>query len=139
MREVAVVPGEPAGLKQNTRDGGSMTSDELGCRMHDDVGAMFKWTTQEWCGKGVVYHQGNTGLMSNIGNGTDIEHIAARIADGLTVEGAGARSEGATIIFGIGTIHEDRMNAPGTQSQVELCMGTPVEAAGGDEVISWAQ
>ncbi len=97
---------------------------------------MFKWAAQIGCSKGVINDERDAGIVSDISNGADVQYIAARVADGFTVEGSRARGESAAIIFRVGAIHEDRVNTPGAEGQVELCVGTSVKATGRDQIIS---
>src|SRR5205807_4110284 len=104
--------------------------------MHDDVRTMFKGTAQVGCGKGIIYDKRDTGLVCNISDGTDIEHITTWVADGFTVKGTSTRRESAAVVLGVRAVDENRIDAPGSESQVELCMRAAVEAAGRDQIIS---
>src|SRR5437763_6571067 len=104
--------------------------------MHDDVRTMFKRTAQVGRGKGIIYDKRDSSLVGNISDGTDIEHITTWVADGFTVKGTSTRRESAAVVLGVGAVEENRVNAPGAQSQVELCMRAPVKAAGRDQIIS---
>src|SRR2546430_17660596 len=104
--------------------------------MHDDVRTMFKRTAQVGCGKGVIYDKRNASLVGNIGDGTDIEHITTWVADGFTVKGTSTRRESAAVVLGVRAVDENRIDAPGSESQVELCMRAAVEGAGRDQIIS---
>src|SRR5260370_16017456 len=98
--------------------------------MKDDVRTMVKGTAQVGCGKGIIYDKRDTGLVCNISDGTDIEHITTWVADGFTVKGTSTRRESAAVVLGVGAVDENRVNAPGTEGQVELCMRAPLEAPG---------
>src|SRR5258706_5998748 len=129
MRELAVVPGEFARFDQHSRDGRTMTANELGRRMHDDISAILEWPAEIWRGKGIVYHQGNSGFVGDCCDGLNVQYITTWIADGFPIEGACARGEGAPVIFGIGTVDKNGVDAPCAQGQVELGVCTTLEAA----------
>src|SRR5260370_41634066 len=98
--------------------------------MHDDVRTMFKGTAQVGCGKGIIYDKRDTGLVCNISNGTDIEHITTWVADGFTVKGTSTRRESAAVILVVGAVDENRVNATATEGQAELCMRSALEGTG---------
>src|SRR2546421_2801783 len=104
--------------------------------MHDNIGTMLKGAAQIWCSKGVINDEGDASLVRDISNGVDIQYIATRVANSFTVEGTRARGESTTIIFRVGTIHEDSVDTPGAQGQVELRVGTSIETAGRNQIIS---
>src|SRR5947209_6814177 len=116
-----------------------MAANKLGRRMHDDICSMVKWSAQIGSGKGVINDEGHACLVRDIGDRADIKHIPSRIADGFAVKSAGARCYSPSIIFRIGAIHKDRVDAPGTQRNVKLRMRTSVETAGRDYIIAWTQ
>src|SRR5437016_13422471 len=104
--------------------------------MHDDVRTMFKRTAQVGRGKGVIYDKRDASLVGNISDGTDIEHVTTWVANGFTVKGTSTGRESAAVVLGGGAFNENRANARGAESQVELCMRAAVEAAGRDQIIS---
>jgi hypothetical protein len=61
LRELAVVPGELARLDDHAAHGGAVAAEELGGRMHDDVGAVLDRPAQIGRGEGVVDHQRHAG------------------------------------------------------------------------------
>src|SRR6266851_9037762 len=50
-----------------------------------------------------------------------------------------ARCERAAVIFGVGSVYEDGVNAPCAQRQVELGVRAPVEAARRDKIVARTQ
>src|SRR5260370_28591877 len=127
--EVGGVRGELARFDQHGGDRVAVAADEFCCRVHDDVGAMFKGTTEIGRGKGAVYNQWDACFMSDICNSTYIEHITARIAYRLAIKGTRAWCEGTAIICGIRAVDKDGVDDPGMQRQSELCVSARLKTA----------
>ena len=79
-------PGELAAIDDDAADGGAVAAHELGGRVHDDVRAVLDGAAQVGRGHGVVDDQGHAGLVRDLGHRLDIQHVHARIGDGLAVE-----------------------------------------------------
>ena len=60
-----------------------MTAKELGGRVHDDVRAVLDGTNQIRRAEGVVDHERNAVAVRDVGNRTDVSHVAVGITQRL--------------------------------------------------------
>src|SRR5438270_414411 len=88
MGEFAVIPGKFAGFDEDARDRIAMAPNELGCRMHDNVGPMLKGPAQIRRGKSVIDDERQAGFMGNAGNGSYVKHVSTWVAYRFAVQGA---------------------------------------------------
>src|SRR5690242_17034411 len=107
MWKLAVVPGELARFDQDARYGVAMSTNKLGCRMHDDISSMFKWTTEIRRGKGIIDDQGNSGFMCNVGDGANVEDIALWVANRFAIKRACAWRDCLAVIFRVSAVNEN--------------------------------
>src|SRR6185312_10081486 len=114
MSKFAIIPGKLTRFDQYATDGGSMSTDEFGRRMDHDISSMLKRSTEIGCGKGAIHDKWYTSFVGDIGHGSYVQHVTTWIADGFTVEHTCTRRDGTPIIFGIGAIHKNGIDAPGT-------------------------
>ena len=63
-----------------------MASDELGGRVHDDVGAMFHGTTEVGGGERGVHYQGQIVGVSDIGQSLQVGHRPGGVPDDLRIQ-----------------------------------------------------
>ena len=98
-------------------DGGAVAADELGGRVDDDVGAMLDRPAQVGRGEGVVDDQRDAGLVGDLGDGRDVEHVDARVADRLAVEHAWSCGVIALAeVLGVVRVDEDGVDAEAAQA-----------------------
>ena len=70
----------------------AVAAQELGGRVHDDVGAVRQRVDQVGAGDGVVDDERDAVGVGHAGDTLDVEHVVARVADGLAVERLGVRT-----------------------------------------------
>ena len=75
--------------------------------------------------------QRHAGFVRDGGHLFDIQHVHARVGDGLAVDGAGLGRDGLAEIFGIVRLHELHVDAQAAEADIELRVGAAVEGAGG--------
>ena len=114
----------------------AVAAHELGERVHHDVGAVIDRTAQVRRGEGVVDHQRHVVLVRDLGDGLDVQHVAARIGDGLAVEALGLGRDGLAEVFRIVGIDELDVVAHLAEADVELRVGAAVERAGGHHFVA---
>ncbi len=134
MGEFAVVPGEFTAVDDEAADGGAVTADELGERMQHNVGSVIDGTGDIGCGEGVVDHQRNAIFVSDIGDGCDVQDIAARVSDGFAVEQTRFGGDGAPEVLRVVGIDEGEVVAQAAQGDIELREGSAVERTGRNDV-----
>ena len=80
-RELArCFPVKGPAVDQRTANRNAVAAQELGDRMHDDVGTMLERLEEVRRGKGVVDHERQPGVMCDVGDGRDVHDFQARIA-----------------------------------------------------------
>src|SRR5438874_8336911 len=109
MGELAVIPGKFARFDQHTGNRGPMPTNELRRRMDDDIGSILKGAAQIRRCKRIVHNQRQARFMGNISHSPYIEHIAAWIANGLTIKDTCAWRDSFLVILWFRTINKDRI------------------------------
>ena len=87
-------PVEAPAVHDNAAQGGSVSSDELGGRVHHNIRAVLNGTDQVRRSKGIVDHQGNAAAMGNISDGADIGYVGIGIAQSLDKHPLGVLPDG---------------------------------------------
>ena len=113
-----------------------MAAQELGGGVEHDIGAVLDGAAQIGRRHGIVDHQRHAGLVRNGRHLFDIEHVHARVGDGLAVERAGLRGDGLAEVFGIAGVDELDIDAQAAEAHVELGVGAAVERAGGHQLVA---
>jgi len=115
-----------------------VTADILGQRVNGNIGAVIKHLAQIGRGDGVVHHQRHPVAMGNGGERLDIHHIASRVADGFTKQGAGVvvdqRLKACVIIKGRHP-HFYTLRWKGVGKEI---IGAAVELSGTDNIVTGA-
>ena len=84
-----------ASVNDDTTQRRTMSANELGGRMYHNISTMLDRTNQVGCAKGVVDNQGDVVLVGYSCQGVDIGDIAIGIAEGLSIDGLGVRTNGS--------------------------------------------
>ncbi len=139
VRVMAFVPRKLAAVDDHAADGSAVAADELGGGVHHDVRAMLDRPAEVGGREGVVNHQRHVGIMGDLGHCFDIEHVHARIADGLGVEEPRLRCNRFAEILRLIRVDEDGVDTEPAEADVELRVGAAVERAGGDDLVARAE
>ena len=130
----ALVVERPA-VDDDPPDGGAVTTDELGGRMHDDVGAVAQGLGQVGGGHRVVHHQGDPVLVGQGRHGLEIQHVTFRIAQRLGVEGLRVGPDGGPPgLEVVGVVDEGDLDPELWQCVVQEVVGAAVERRRGHHV-----
>ena len=78
-----------AAVYYEAADGVAVPADELGGRVHDDVGPPFKRADQPRRSHSVVDHERHAVVVSQRGDAFNVQKVVARIAEGFAVEALG--------------------------------------------------
>ena len=114
-----------------------MAPDPLGGGVDDDVGAEVDGPAGVAGGaEGVVHHERDAVVVGDLGQGLEVGHVEARVADRLDVQGAGARVDGLGEVLRVVSRDELRADAEPGKGDLELVVGAPVQVAGGDDVVA---
>ena len=156
-----LAPVELARVDDDAADGGAVAADPLGGRVDDDVCAVVDGADEVAPGaKGVVdlpskvsaqqaqkhscedgrggdpYDQRHALVMRRLGNGLEVGHVVARVADGLEVDGLGLVVDGGGDVLGAVALDELGGDAQARQKDLELVVGAAVQVGGGDNVVA---
>ena len=131
-----LVPRELAAIDDDAADGGAVAAQELGGGVEHDIGAVLDGTAQIGRRHGVVDHQRHAGFMRDGRHLLDIEHVHARVGDGLAVERARLRGDGLAEVLGIAGLDELDIDAQAAEAHVELRVSAAVERAGGHQLVA---
>jgi hypothetical protein len=133
-REPPVVVGEAARLDDDAGDGHAVAADELGRRVHHDVGAPLDRPAQVGRGEGVVDHQRDAVLGGHRCHSLDVEHVGPGLPmvspyTSLVLSVMAAAKVGVRV-------DERDVDPHAPQGHVELGVGAAVEIAGGDDLVA---
>ena len=113
-----------------------MAAEELGQRMHDDVGAVLDGADQIGRGERVVDDEGDAGLLGDGGDLLDVGDDAAGIGDQLDEDRLGLRRERRAERVGVGRVGPAHLPAAFLEGMGELVDRPAIELARGDELIA---
>jgi hypothetical protein len=74
--------------------------------------------------------------VADVGQRAQVDHVAARVADGLGVDGLGAPVDEASERGRVGRVGEPHLDAELGQGVGEQVVGAAVQRAGGDDVVT---
>ena len=105
-----------------------MAADELGGRVHHDVGAVLERVAQVGAGQGVVHDEGDLVLVRDGRHPGKVEDVSLGIAYGLGLDRLGVGPEGRPpCVQVVGVIHEGDLDAQLGQRVAEEAVGPAVE------------
>ena len=104
--------------------------------MHDDVGTMLDGPAEIGRGEGVVDQQRQAGVMRDLRDPGNIEHLEAGIADGLGDHQPRPRRNGSPESLEIARLDKGRRDAEAGQGVREQVDGAAVERGGRHDVIA---
>jgi hypothetical protein len=130
----ALVVEGPA-VHDDPADGGAVAADELGGRVHHDVGSVPQRLGQVGGGHGVVHHQGDAVLVGDGGDVLEVEHVAFGIADRLAVERfGGGPDRGPPRVEVVSVVDEADLDPELGKRVVQEVVGAAVERGRGHQV-----
>ena len=111
-----------------------MAADELGGRVEHDVGAQGERPAEHRRGEGIVDHQRDLRLMRDVGDGRDVQNLAAGIADGLAQHQPRRGPDGFAEAIMIARIDEGRFDAEARQGEAQHVARAAIERGRGHDV-----
>jgi len=121
------MPVEAAAVDQHAADGDAMAADPFGRGMHYEVGAELDRLAQIRRGKGVVDQERNFRVMRDLRHRRDIQHLQARIADGLGNDQPGVRPDRSTEFVQRTRLHKGGGDAEAGKRMRQEIDGTAIE------------
>ena len=113
-----------------------MAREELGGRVHDDIGAVLDRPAEVRRSERVVDDQRQTRLMRDIGDALDIDDDAPGIGEVLDEDRLAFRRQAFTEILGVGRIDEMAGPAELLERETELGERAAIKVARGDELVA---
>jgi len=135
-RVAAVVPGASAGIDDDSGNGGAVAADPLGGGVDHDIGTVLDGVEEVAArAKGVIDHEGDAGLLGNLGDGLKVGDVELGVSNGLDVNGLGLGVDELLEILGLVASHEPRLNPHPLEGDLELVEGATVEVRRRDDVV----
>ena len=131
------IPVEVAAIHHTTTYLCSMTVHILRGGVRHDVAAPLEGTAVDGCGESVIDDEWNAMLVRHLGKTLHVEHIAARIADGLAEEALGVGTELLldALIVPVG-VNEGALDAEFLHRHAKEVERAAIDGVGGDEVVA---
>jgi hypothetical protein len=129
-------PVEGAAVHDQPAHGIAVAAEELGQRMHHDVGAVVDRPAQIGGGERVVDDERNSGALRHRGNRRDVGDDAARIGDRLDEDRLGLGRDGALESPDVVRIGPHHVPAEVLEGVIELVDRAAVELLGRDELLA---
>ncbi len=130
---------EPAAVDDDAADRDAVAADPFGDGMHHDVGAELDRPAEIGGCEGVVDQERNAGGMGDFRDLRNIEHLEARVADGLADDEPGVGADRGAEALEIARLDEGRRDAEARQSVREQIDGAAIERGGRDDMVARAQ
>ena len=131
----AGLPAKLAGIHNHTAQRGSVTADELGCRVDHNVCAVLNGADQIRSPKGVVDHQRQAVLMGNGRNGVNVGDVRVGIAQRFQINGLGVGTNCPFHLGKIVSIHKGGFNAVLRQGVGQQVVAATVDGFLGNNVV----
>ena len=129
-------PVELAAVDQDAAQGDAVAADELGRRVHHDVRTEIDRPGQERGGEGAVDHERHADVVGEPGDGGNVQHVDARVADRLAEEQLRVRPRRALEVPGVGRFDEGGLDAEAPQGVVQQVVGAAVDRGRGHDVVA---
>ena len=131
------VPVEIAAVHNNSANLGGVAVHIFGGGVDNYVAAPFKGPAIDGRGKGVVYDEGYAVVVSNAGELFNVEHVAARVGNGLAKEQAGVGTEGLLyFFFACVGVDKSALDTEFFQSHAKQVVGAAINLITGDKMVS---
>ncbi len=129
-------PVEAAAVDDGTAHGRAVAAEELGQRMHDDVGAVGEGLEQHRRRDGVIDDQRHAVAVRDLRQRLDVGDVAGRVADALAIDRAGVRVDQRLDVLRRVARGEAEVDALLAQEGIEQGVGRPHTASAGSRCSS---
>ena len=130
------VPVEPAAIDDDAADRDAVAADPFGRGVHHDIGAELDRAAEERRRKGVVDQQRNLGVMRDLRDRRNIQHLEAGIADGLADHQPRIRLDRGAEFVERARLDEGGGDAEARQRVRQQVDGAAIERGGGDDMVA---
>ena len=135
---VACCPVKFTAVYNNAAHHGTVTADELGCRVYHNICTVFQRTEQERCCESVVHDQRQTVLVSDLCNCFHVYHVRIRVAQRFHIHCLGVRANGCFDICRIVCIYESGFDTDLCVSVCEQVIGAAVNRLRRNDMVAAA-
>ena len=137
VREPSIGPVKVSAVNNNTSNSGTMSTNPLGCGMDDNISTMLKGTDQvSTSTESVVNNQGHTGIMGNLGNGSNVGDDVLGVGNGFDENGLGLGVDQLGKGLGLIRVGELDLDSQTGEEDLELVVGAAVQVGGGNDVVA---
>ena len=135
--KAAVAPVEAPAVHDHAADGRAVPADPLRGRVRHDVGAVLQRAEKVAAGaERVVHHHRYAACVRDLGDGLEVGHAQARVADRLQKDGLGLAVDELAELLGVVGLGKARLDAEAFQLDFEQVVGPAVEVGRGDDVVA---
>ena len=130
-------PLELAAVDDDAADDRAVAAEELGGRVHDDVGTVLERTDEVRGRDRVVDDERHVVLVRDVGDERDVEHVDLRVADGLGEEQLGVGAHGGGPLVGVVLVFDEGdLDAELRERVLEEVVGAAVDRGRRDDVVA---
>ena len=129
LRELAALgPVELAAIHNHAAESRTMTTDELGGRMHHDIGTVFNGANQIRRTEGIVDHQRNLVLVGDFGDSVDIRNVGMRVAEGFDKDELRVALDSGFDALEVVSVNESRFDTEVAERVLQQVEWSPLRA-----------
>ena len=138
LRELAALaPVKLSAVDDHTTDSGTVTTDPLGSRVHNNIGTVLDGANKVSTGtESIVDNQRNPRIVCNLGDGSDVVNKVLGVGDRLDVDGLGLGVNGSLVVLGLLGLDKLGGDAKTGEEVGPGVVRTTVEVRGGDNVVT---
>ena len=129
-------PIEVTRIDDETAHGDAVTTDPLGRRVDDDIGAVLERAVERRRGEGAVDHQRQARFLRHTGHGGNVKHIQTGVADDLAEDHAGIGLDRGADGVDVRAIDEGGGDAKARQGQLHQVDRPAVERLGRHDMVA---
>ena len=130
------VPVEPAAIDDDAADRNPVAADPFGRGVHHDIGAELDRAAEERRRKGVVDQKRNPGVMGDLRDIRNVQHLKPGIADSLADHQPRVRLDRGAEFVERARLDEGGGDAEARQRMRQQIDGAAIERGGGDDVVA---
>ena len=134
--ELVGLPVELSRVDDDAADAGAVPAQPLGEGVNHDVGPVLDRALQVGCCEGAVDDEWQSVGMCDVGDGLDISHLQAGVADGFAEEQLGLGGDGLGKVFRIVGIYKVSLDSELWKDVVKLGEGSTVQVIRGHDFIA---
>ena len=132
----ARLPVKVAAIDNHAAQRGTVTANELGRGVDDDIGAMLQRTEQIRGAEGVIDNNRQAMLLGNLGDGVDVGDVGVGVAERLEIDDRGVVLNGTLDLVQVVGVDEGGLDTKLGERVLQQVVGTAVDGLLGDHVVT---